>query len=501
MKKILVLLCVATLTMGIYAQRKDLCPPLRIEGVLKSNYESYTMGTPVLITNVAKLNTRKTGNNGIYLATTIENMQIPIPSDKAAKLIEFHPKNKEEFWMCEYLKANMFEHYDNKGYQFALRTELIEESDDYLDGLSDLFYKDDYIDDFVRSAFAAIAPQKLNNKRPEYADIRIVQSPDPYTNMLADGTLLISTGLLSTLDSVEELTAIISSGIAHYVLDHPLINVSKEISRARRAEFWGGFLVAVAGGVEMALTETNEHYIPGGILLTAGVADAALNYSATKRLGMGYTDKQRKQADRIAVDFLKFAQIDPAALTSALTKIRNYYQREYTYVDDERQNFGNLNKRLSNLSEGKEFNNRAYQRTMSGINTTNAIIQLNSRNYEAARRIAQKNISNKLASDEDYVVLIKSNMQLFNTPESNEKCLELIQKAKQISEIPNLELYKQEILLLMRLNKQHQANDVVKEYVSLLSDFKENSSNSDDIDWAAEELQWANKLHQQLGLF
>ncbi|MDL2304616.1 hypothetical protein LJC72_04660 [Bacteroides sp. OttesenSCG-928-D19] len=92
-------------------------------------------------------------------------------------------------------------------------------------------------------------------------------------------------------------------------------------------------------------------------------------------------------------------------------------------------------------------------------------------------------------------------MQLFNTPESNEKCLELIQKAKQISEIPNLELYKQEILLLMRLNKQHQANDVVKEYVSLLSDFKENSSNSDDIDWAAEELQWANKLHQQLGLF
>lgn len=499
MKKIFAFLIIAVLSVSIYAQRKDLTPRIDIEGVLKTNYNSYSKGTPIMVMNVIKLSNQRE-NNGVYLAVSINNTQVPIPSDQAAKLIELHPQNMEQFWMSEYIKSNMFEHYDNKGYNFALREELIEESNDYLRGISDLFLKDAYIEDYVKTIFQGIAPKRFNNKRPEYANLKIIQSPTPYANMLANGTLLISTGLLTTVDSVEELTAVIASGISHYVMDHPLINVRKEIARVRRAEFWGGFMVAVAGGLEIALTENNDNYIPGGILLTAAVADEALNYSATKRLGMGYNDKQRKMADQIAVDFLKFANMDPAALTSALTKIRNYYQREYQYNNDDEKTFGNLNQRLANLGDGKDFNNRTYQKIMANVTTLNAIIHLNSQNYEAARRLANKKINTNLATDEDYVVLVKANMQLSNTQEANERCLELIQEGKAISEIPNLELYKQEILALMRLNKQAKATEVIKEYVALLTDFKAESSGN-DADWAMEEIQWANKLYQQLRMF
>lgn len=500
MKKIFAILIILTLSIGSYAQRKDLTPRLDMEGVLKVEYNSYPKGTPVLIMSVISLHNQPT-YNGIYLAASINNVQVPIPSDKARKLIEFRPKTKEQFWLAECLNANLFEFYDRKGYRSELRQELIEESDDYLQGLSDIYYDEAYINDYIRTIFNGIAPRKLNNKRPEQASIKIIQAPEPYTNMLSNGTLLVSTGLLSTLDSVEELTAIIAASVAHYAMDHPVNNVAKEISRARRAEFWGGFLVAVAGGVEMAIAENNEHYIPGGIFLTAAVADAALNYSATKRLGMGYTDKQRKEADRITVNFLKFANMNPTALTSALFKINQYYRQEQMAYDSDNGCFGNLTQRVSQLAKNEEFKNRSYQRTMAGVNTTNAIIQLNSRNYDAAKRLTQRNIDNKLASDEDYVVLVKAHMETENSSEANEKCLELIQEAMLLDTIPNLELYKQKILLLMRLNKQAKATEVIKEYTTLLSDFKEQCSNNEDTQWATKEIQWANKLYTQLRLF
>ncbi len=498
MKRILSLLIIASISFGAFAQRKDLTPRIDLEGVLKTSFQSFPKGTPVLVMSVIELNTRD--YQGVYLSTAINNVQVPIPSNDARRLLELHPKNMEQFWMCEYIKADMLDYYDRKGYSRSLRRELIDESDEYMDGISDLFYDDPYIETYVRNIFVKVTPRNFNSKRTEQANVKIVQSPTPYANMLANGTLLISTGLLSTLDSEEELSAIIASNIAHHVLDHPVINVKKQISRARRAEFWGGFMVAVAGGIEIALTENNDNYIPGGILLTAAVADEALNYSAAQRLGMGFNKKQIKEADRVGKAFLKFSGIEPAALSSALYKIADYHIRNLRTISED--NFNNLKQRVKDLGEPrKSLEGRLYQRKMSGVNTLNAIIQLNSNNYEAAKALAEKNIQNKLATDEDYVVLVKANMQYAVTREENEKCLELIQTGKALSEIPNLELYKQEILVLMRMDKQAKANEALGEYLSLLSDFKESTSNINDSEWANKEINWANKLHKQITKF
>lgn len=495
MKRILSLLIVACISFSTYPQRRDLTPRIDIEGVLKTSYESYPAGTPVMVMNIIHLETRK--ENGIYLSTVINNVQVPIPSDRARKILELHPKNMEQFWMWEYIKADMLGYYYEKGYSKSLRNELISESDEYMDGISDLYYDDTLIEMYVRNIFVKVTPRQFNSRRTEQANVKIVQSPTPYANMLANGTLLISTGLLSTLDSEEELTAIIASNIAHHVLDHPVINVKKQISRARRAEFWGGFMVVVAGGLEIALTENNDNYIPGGILLTAAVADEALNYSAAQRLGMGFTKKQIKEADRVAKEYLKFSGTETAALSSALYKIADYHVGNPRTISNE--NFTNLRQRIKDLGDArKSLESRLYQRRMSGVNTLNAIIQLNSNNYEAAAKLAEKNILNKLATDEDYVVLVKANMHFAATREENEKCLELIQQGKKLSEIPNLELYKQEILVMMRLDKQAKANELLGNYITMLSDFKESTSNFDDSQWADKEINWANKLHDQI---
>ena len=101
--------------------------------------------------------------------------------------------------------------------------------------------------------------------------------------------------------------------------------------------------------------------------------------------------------------------------------------------------------------------------------TFNAAMNMAAQRYEEAERIIQKNINNDLATDHDYVILAKSRMALYNTKEVNEECATLLWKAKELAgDSPNLDIYKQEILLLMRMNKQAKAADTLKEYLGLL---------------------------------
>ena len=64
-------------------------------------------------------------------------------------------------------------------------------------------------------------------------------------------------------------------------------------------------------------------------------------------------------------------------------------------------------------------------------------------------------------------------MALSNTEEVNNRCLAMLDKAQEMAGTsPNLDIYKQKILLLMRMNKQAQAADILKEYITLLSAYE-----------------------------
>lgn len=126
--------------------------------------------------------------------------------------------------------------------------------------------------------------------------------------MLPNGAMLVSTGLLCTIDSEEELEAIIANEMVHFILDHQVDNVSRAETRAKRAAFWADVL----GTVAMAADDTNWMYgydeRVGAIELAAsiGTIAALINVRTVNRLGMDYSSKQELQADRIARDYLAF---------------------------------------------------------------------------------------------------------------------------------------------------------------------------------------------------
>ena len=505
MKRVLFLLSILLLSLCSQAQGVLSAPQFNVSAVLKEDYKGFEKGAPVIvrsINSIGETNSSSAANTrrSVYLIE-VNKQRAYIPFDSATYFLDMLPFNVENFWQEEYSNYKMPKYYKKKGYRSSIRQGLMADADEYVSNITNLLYKDDYIQDYIQTIFNGIVPRQLDANRPERLTVFILQSPNPDAYMLPNGTLIISTGLLSTLDSVNELTAIIASEVAHYALDHHVMTVVHERARVRRAEIWGTVLVGIATGVEVALIDNNENYIPGGLLITAGVTGELLTASAIDQLGMGYSNEQICDADDIAVKFLVRTGTDPAALNSALTKIRTYYtEAKDNYALSRIGGYGNIDQRINRLRTPIAISNRDFQKKMAGVNTVNSIIQLNSRNYQAAEKLARKNIDNKLASDEDYYILIKANMNHTNSPEDNRRNLELVQEGKSISPVPNLGLYKQEILLYLRLNQQEQAVEALSKYLTMISDFKQETTNSDDTRWANEEIGWGNRLHRQLNL-
>lgn len=483
-----------------FAQRTDLSHPLSIKGTLNKTYQAIPSGSEIELTGVCKISFGT--NNEIVLVTKTDERSYIVPIKKL-KDMTLTPTNTQSFWDLAFLANGMYQYYNKKGYFYAQRDELNNEADDYVKELinSHLLYEDEYIEDYIQSVFIKIAPRMVDPKRPGLSSIRILKSPGPDSYMLPNGTLIITTGLLATLESEEELTAILASEMAHYVLDHQVVNVHKQLVRAQRAEFWGSIVQGLAEGVDMSLSERYEYYVPGTVSDLTYIISAAVINGMNERMGMLYTDKQITQSDRIASDYLQMNNIDPKYLASALTKIWNYYhaQRDF-YVLSKRGNYAQLWERLQLAGNETKEANHAYLKKVSGVITSNAIIQMMKKDYEAAAILAQKNIDNEVATDDDYIILAKANMGMYNTPEENERSMKLIQKAISMTNIPNVNAYKQEILLLLRMNKQGKGADALKTYINILDQIKQHATISEDINWAIGEINWADKLLQRVSI-
>ena len=117
-----------------------------------------------------------------------------------------------------------------------------EECRDYLYKLEEIGYEDDFITSYVQNIFAKLTATGIDPNRSE--TVECTRHPVARTGcfMLPNGTMLISTGLLCTLDSEDELAAIIANEMSHFVLDHQVNNIYRAERRAKRAAFGELFL-------------------------------------------------------------------------------------------------------------------------------------------------------------------------------------------------------------------------------------------------------------------
>ena len=336
---------------------KPITPSLYINGTIIRDYGDIHSGTPALLVCVVKHKMVEPEEEPYMVALLINDDWQLIPLDEWEKYFRPDSVSKKDFWKLEQLK--IVEYFDKKGMREKLRWEQKQEADQYILELekSELFYDDAAIEDYLQCALLDIFPQEQLIKREEGVPIvRILKSSAPDIMMLANHTLLISTGMLAILDSEDELYALLSREVAHYINDHALITVAKNIARAKRAVFWGAVMDGVAEATEQYLYERYDYYEPGLVFATNDLIQSLVNQNIANRMGLDYSKEQEQEADDIANRYMSCIGRHTDALASALHKLNNYYQYE---KDMEALNkygtYGTLEERVSDMEISLPF--------------------------------------------------------------------------------------------------------------------------------------------------
>jgi len=427
--------------------------------------------------------------DGFHKAKIISNGEDNQIDLKRLDRIDFVPNSIKEFWQIKSIENDVYQNLITYGYQFDLRKELEEEAIEYLNQLieSNLCFDDIFLESYIYSLIYKIYPLNIEDGRPGFLNVKILKSSEPNAFIFPNGMLFISTGLISTVNSEEELISVLAHEIAHFILDHSIININKATERQKRAEFWAAFATGLAAAADIYASTKNEYYNPG--LLT--MSTAYLSYSVAslinERMGIKYTKEQELIADKCAVDLLKYININPLSLSSSLNKIKNYciITGNY-YAISGSGTHPAIEERIRNIGKPIQFNNNNYDKIISFVNTYNAIIEFNNNHLNAALELAERNVKANVATEDDYIILAMINLYLHDNEEQNIITYNYINKAKSLNINPNINICKQEAIILLRLKKITEAKQCLTEYKELLK------SGLLDIDRIVNQYEWSN---------
>lgn len=425
--------------------------------------------------------------------------------------ILFKPENIKQFWQVKAIQNGVYDNLLREGYQFNLRKELEDEALEFLAFIENqnMVFNDSYLESYLHSLVYRIYPGSLADGRPGILNVKILKDVSPNALMFPNGTLLITTGLLSTIQSEEELIGVLAHEVAHFVLDHSVININAVKERQRRAEFWAAFATGVAAALDIYAAGLNEYHIPGTLTLNTAAIAYSIAASTTQRFGLQYSRSQERVADKCAADLMSFIKVDPTALSSALGRIKQYaiLSGNYHAISGEGSHPA-LESRIAALGRpSRYFSDVSYDRKISFVNSFNAVLAYNQRHFETAGSLINRNINASVAVEEDYVILAAVTMKMFDTDEKNLEALDLINMAKTLNVYPTINLPKQQAIALIRLGRNAEAKKSLEAYLeslnihwSELNNIRDESHNTALRRFLIEEDKWARKMIHKVSL-
>jgi len=491
MRRLIITLLIFALTNGLIAQIT-----LNLSGVEKKS------DVKVI---VQELTERLDANsNYVWDATVVKN---GIPQKEGfgyLKKINFSVSNLTEFWKVQGVNYEVYEKLVKNRMQYDLRKELEDEALQYLEELEkkNLFFNDSYLENYLYTITYKLFPGKIQDGRPGIVNVKVVIDNTPNSYIFPNGTMIITTGLLTTINSEDELVAVMAHEVSHFVLDHTTININKANQRKKTAEFWAGFATTLAAASEVYLASKNNYYTPGALTYSTAILSTSIADAFIKRLGLEYSREQEMDADKCAVELMKFLKINPLALSSVLLKIKNYCVLTGDYFA--LSGYGThpaLQDRISAIGTPPIMESTTYDKLISLVVSMNAGIEFNKKHFDVCINLINRNIAAGVAIEDDYILKAMSNLCMYDNDEKNQECLNLIKSAKEINVVPPIYLYKQEALVYIRLKNFLNAKSSLQTYSQILTDQYKDISNIRSSDtWSsmnnylANELDWTKKM-------
>ena len=496
------LLLLSCLSWGLLANAQAY--KVDLDARLLKNFENFKKGDKVKITSVVHDVVESKNANEKFeevYSIVIGDKKIPV-NGKIGDRFDFTYDNVQDLW-DEQIICNVLVSLQKKGIQNSLRNEMEEEALEYISKQKayNMVLNDPYLENYIYSLISKIAPVDIVDGRPGNVNILIVDNPSLNAGMYSNGTMVIHTGLLSALHTEDELVAILSHEIAHFVLDHSVQNVNKATSRKKRAEFWASLATGLTAVAEGVAASKGNYHAPGAATLGMAILSTTVASQIVERLGMNYNAEQEEEADRIAVKVLGLLGYDKNALATALNRMQeNMVKERSNMMYFQSYTHPALVTRIQKAGTPQNVTSSEYEKEVSFAITSSARLKFEDRRFRQTLPLVDMNIKNGVATAEDYILKANCLLALYNDNTNNNEVLSLINKAKAIDE-SNINIYKAEILGNLRLRKFNIAQQLLQSYISALNEMEIQIKDIEgDSTWEANntfiqtERDWANRM-------
>lgn len=416
--------------------------------------------------------------------------------------ITFKANNLQDVWDISILYYSLPDKLEN-GWQPELRKELESEALQFIYSAKShgLEFNDPYLESYIYSLVNKIVPNVLLDNRQYSVNVFILQDPSINACCYPNGTIVINTGLLAALHSEAELVAILSHEIAHYVLDHSIVNINKAIEREKRAAFWAAFVTGIAAVGDGIMASQSSYYQPGILTASTAILSTTIAASAVERLGMEYNHWQESTADAIAKDVLRHLGYDENAFATALSRLENNYIVEKDasmYISS--STHPSLYKRIKRAGTPSNVHEKKYEQLVSFAVTNTAICKFNDRRFKQCLPLVNQNIETGVATADDYLIKARCLLAMDSSQNACEEILSTIEKAKELN-ANKVNIYKTEIMVYLRLDDYSKAISLLSSYYDVVAtEVNKLSENNNDLlykeydAFLRQEMDWASNM-------
>jgi Zn-dependent protease with chaperone function len=327
---------------------------------------------------------------------------------------EVKPLNSNAFWVLKAMQSGLYLQ------DLLASKEEIQKRNELLRNIQTAnfgkFYEgkvDPYGQAYLTGILSKLVPKKIQDGRNILFRIKLSQSITPNAMAFADGTIIVSSGLLSIMSSENELIAVLAHEVAHIVLGHSL---NKEIYDLKTAKLRYGEYI----------NKLMDDYDNGIILSYREKLDL---WSSIQRVWInGYSRQLELQADKIAADFLNYSGIGECyalkmfqSLKKQEDMIEGWYSNVYNDPDQANNTHPTLIERIRQLNIGpqecKNFSyDQKYNQWVSSI-TRNVCVDefmwaLNNTEYSTNDKLSyiielMDSVSTRTGLTADYAILIE----------------------------------------------------------------------------------------------
>lgn len=427
-----------------------------------------------------------------------DKKSVSIPAFEFPKEVSFSPvdDNLSNFWFAQNLSTLKTISEINDLY--SVRSEMEAEANEYINTLAKygLIYDDPFLESYLYSIVNKILPNKRADGFPYDLKLVIIKDETMNACVFPNGIMIVNLGLLSELHTEDELVAVLSHEIGHFVANHSLVNMRKMEKKIARAEFWAGLATAVAAVSELIVAESNNNYYSGDITASTAVLSTSIANEVLNRIGANYSKEQEKEADLMALKVLGYLGYDKNGLATLFQRMTDAYNSEGNwaayYLSGDHPS---LKKRIEYSGTPYQRNDPSFEKIISFAVTEAAISKYTRGRFSQSLKLASQNINNNVGTDDDYLIKALCIMNLYSDSKHNQEARDLVRKAKTLNP-GNPNIVRTEIIASLRCNENGKAKALLEDYQKQLRNQLETITNKDSYAYSnvAGELNWARKM-------